>query len=487
MPKTESKNKPKHTTLIAMLGALKRVAATYWKKTPMVLKALATIVVALNAAWQLYTHFLSTSSEKTQKGKISASLSVKPLGTSNTEVFSKEKMTFPLPDKPSIAVLPFTNMSNDPKQEYLADGFTEEIINTLSKLPQVFVIARNSSFTYKGKTVDVKQVGQEMGVQYVLEGSVRREANRIRITAQLIDSNTGVHVFSERYDRQLRDIFAMQDDIALKILTALRVALQGGEWANFHARGVKNVEAYFKLLEASNYHQRINKESNDQARRLAEEALALDPGSSAAYTTLAFSHLLDYWLGSPRSTEESTNQGIALAKKAIALDDNPRAHGILGLLYVNKGDYDKALDEGERAVSRDSSSLMPYGAILMHASRYAEAIAAFQKVIRLDPVNPPSMCLSNLANSYRLLGKYNEAVNTCKRLLKTQPDHLLGNIVLTSTYSMMGRIEDARAQAMEVIRVNPKFTLERFSKTIRFKNYADVERTVDALRKAGLE
>ena len=486
MPPTESKDKPKHTTLIDKLGAWKRVAATYWKKIPTVLKALGTIVVALNAAWQLYSHFLSTSSETAQKGKTSASLSVKSSGTHTAEVASKEKMTLPLPDKPSIVVLPFTNMSNDPKQEYLVDGLTEEIINALSKFPQVFVIARNSSFTYKGKTVDVKQVGQEMGVQYVLEGSVRREANRIRITAQLIDSSTGVHVFSERYDRQVKDIFAMQDDIAIKILTALRVALQGGEWAHIHARGVKNVEAYFKLLEASNFHQRVNKESNDQARRLAEEALALDPGSSAAYTTLAFAHFWDFWLGPPKSPEESTNQGITLAKKAIALDDNPRAHAILGLLYVNKEDYDKAVEEGERAASRDPSSLMPYGAILMHASRYAEAVAAFQKVLRLDPVNPPSMCLSNLANSYRLLGKYNEAVHTCKRLLQTQPDHLLGNIVLTSTYSMMGRVEDARAQATEVLRINPKFSLERFSKTIRFKNAADVERTVDALRKAGL-
>ncbi len=487
MPPTESKDKPKHTTLVAMLGAWKRVAATYWKKIPTVLKALATIVVALNAAWQLYTHFLSTSSETAQKGKTSASLSVKSSGTHNAEVASKEKMTLPLPDKPSIVVLPFTNMSNDPKQEYLVDGLTEEIINTLSKFPQVFVIARNSSFTYKGKTVDVKQVGREMGVQYVLEGSVRREVDRIRITAQLIDSSTGLHVFSERYDRQLRDIFAMQDDIAIKILTALRVALKDGEWAHIHARGVKNVEAYFKLLEASNFHQRVNKESNDQARRLAEEALALDPGSSAAYTALAYSHLWDYWLGSPRSPEESTNQGIALAKKAIALDDNPGAHAILGLLYVNKGDYDKALEEGEQAASRDPSFLVPYGSVLMHASRHAEAIATFQKVLRLNPINPPSMCLSNLAYSYRLMGKYDEAINICKRLLQAQPDHFIGNLRLTATYSEMGRMEDARAQAREVLRINPKFTLERFSKTIRFKNAADVERTVDALRKAGLQ
>ena len=327
-------------------------------------------------------------------------------------------MAFPLPDKPSIAVLPFVNMSGDKEQEYFSDGLTEEIINALSRLPQVFVIARNSSFTYKGKAVDVKQVGREMGVQYVLEGSVRKEANRIRITAQLIDSTTGRHVFSERYDRELKDIFAMQDDIAIKILTALRVALKDGEWARIQAKGVSNVEAYFKLLEAREFHERVNKESNDRARRLAEEALALDPQSSAAYTALAYAHFWDFWFGPPKSPEDSINQGIAMAKKAIALDDNPRAHGILGMLYVNKGDYDKAVEEGERAASMDPGYLTAYGSILMHASRYPEAIAVFQKALRLNPVKPASMCLSNLANSYRMIGNYEEAVQTFKRLLQ---------------------------------------------------------------------
>jgi adenylate cyclase len=403
------------------------------------------------------------------------------------EVASKEKLAFPLPDKPSIAVLPFVNMSGDKEQEYFSDGLTEEIINALSRLPQVFVIARNSSFTYKGKAVDVKQVGREMGVQYVLEGSVRKEANRIRITAQLIDSTSGRHVFSERYDRELKDIFAMQDEIAIKILTALRVALKDGELARIQAKGVSNVEAYFKLLEAREFHERVNKESNNRARRLAEEALALDPGSSAAYTTLAHAHFWDFWLGPPKSPEDSINQGIAMAKKAIALDDNPRAHSALGMLYVNKGDYDKAVEEGERAASMDPGNLNGYGSTLMHSSRYPEAIAAFQKVLRLNPVKPPSMCLSNLANSYRLMGKYEEAIRFYKRLLQDQPDHLPGNLGLTATYSVMGRMEEARTQAAEVLRINPKFSLERWSKTLRYKNPDDVERTVDALRKAGLK
>jgi len=401
-------------------------------------------------------------------------------------VASIEKMALSLPDKPSIAVLPFVNMSEDPKQEFLCDGFTEEIINALTKLPQVFVIARNSSFTYKGKKVDVKQVGRELGVQYLVEGSVRREANRIRITAQLIDSTTGRHVFSERYDRELKDIFATQDDIAIKILTALRVALKDGEWARIQARGVSNVEAYFKLLEAREFHERVNKESNDRARLLAEEALALDPRSSEAYATLAYAHFWDFWLGPPESREDSTMQGIAMAKKAIALDDSPRGHATLGLLYLNKRDYDKAVEEAERAASMDRGFLTEYGNIFMVVGRYPEAIGAFEKALRMNPVKPRSMCLNGLATSYMLMGKYDEAVRLCKRLLQDQPDHWLGNIILTITYSKMGRMEDARAQAAEVLRLDPKFSVERWEKTSRLKNPDDRERGADALRKAGL-
>ena len=285
----------------------------------------------------------------------------------------------PLPDKPSIVVLPFANMSEDSKQDFFVDGLTEEIINALARLPQIFVIARNSSFTYKGKAVDVKQVGREMGVQYVVEGSVRKEGNRIRITAQLIDSTTGRHVFSERYDRELKDIFATQDDIAIKILTALRVALKGEELARVQAKGVSNVEAYFKLLEARELHEKVNKESNDRACRLAEEALLLDPGSSAAYATLANVHFWDYWFGPPNSPEDSIQRGIAMAQKAIALDNNPRGHGTLAMLYVNKGDYDKAVEEGKLAASMDPALLSTYGSTLNHAGRHAEAIAVFQR------------------------------------------------------------------------------------------------------------
>ena len=203
------------------------------------------------------------------------------------EVASKEKMAFPLPDKPSIAVLPFTNMSNDKEQDYLADGLAEEIINALSKLSNVFVIARNSTFTYKGKPVKVQQVAEELGVRYVLEGSVRKMGDKVRITAQLVDALTGNHLMSEQYERDLKDIFAIQDDVTMKVLTSLRVNLTEGESARTFARGTKNLEAYLKLLQA--YEQRAiwNKESQARARQLAEEAITLDPGYAQAYSQLA--------------------------------------------------------------------------------------------------------------------------------------------------------------------------------------------------------
>ena len=199
------------------------------------------------------------------------------------EVASVERMKYPLPDNPSIAVLPFVNMSEDPKQEFFCDGMTEEIITALSKVPDLFVIARNSTFTYKGKPVKVKQVSEELGVRYVLEGSVQRSGDRIRITAQLIDALTGHHLWAERYDRDLKDIFALQDEITMKIITALQVKLRPGETAHLMAKGAKNIDAYIKVLQAAELIGGGTKEGIAQARKLLEEAIALDPTYSRSY------------------------------------------------------------------------------------------------------------------------------------------------------------------------------------------------------------
>ena len=237
------------------------------------------------------------------------------------EPASVEKMAFKLPEKPSIAVLPFVNMSGDPNQEYFSDGVTEEIITALSKVPQLFVIARNSSFTYKGKPVKVQQVGRELGVKYVLEGSVRKAGDKVRITAQLVDAKTGHHLWAERYDRDLKDIFALQDDITKKVITALQVKLTQGETARLLGKGTKNLEAYLKAMKGLHHHHRFNKNDNEMARRLYEEAIELDPKYANAYVLLAWTYYDEAQYRWPETPRISYEKAVELARKAISLDE----------------------------------------------------------------------------------------------------------------------------------------------------------------------
>ena len=262
------------------------------------------------------------------------------------EVASKEKMAFPLPDKPSIAVLPFVNMSRDPEQEYFSDGITEEIITVLSKVPNLFVIAHHSTFTYKGKPVTVKQVSEELGVRYVVEGSVQKSGDKVRITAQLIDALSGHHLWAERYDRDLKDIFALQDEITMKVITALQVELTAGEMAGRIAKGTRNLDAFIKYMVASELFNRLTKEGNAQARKILEEAIALDPEYSRLYMGLAITHIYDVWFGKTESPEQSLARAFELAQKAISLDDsNAAAYSVLGQVYGMKRQHDKAIAE----------------------------------------------------------------------------------------------------------------------------------------------
>jgi TolB-like protein/class 3 adenylate cyclase len=267
------------------------------------------------------------------------------------EVASVEKMAFALPDKPSIAVLPFSNLSEDPKQEYFSDGITEEIIASLGSIPKLFVIARNSTFTYKGKPVKVQQVAEELGVRYVLEGSVRKSGDKIRITAQLIDALNGHHLWAKRYDRNLKDIFAVQDEITKEIITAMQVKLTEGEDIRSAAKGTNNLEAFLKYLQANEYIQRVNPEANALGMQLAKEAVALDPEYAMAYKTLARAHLTAVWIGTSKSPKQSIGNAMKLLQKAIALDDTyAEAHAYLGFLYATTRQHDKALVQGEKAV-----------------------------------------------------------------------------------------------------------------------------------------
>jgi adenylate cyclase len=406
------------------------------------------------------------------------------------EVASKEKMAFPLPDKPSIAVLPFTNMSGDSKEDYFSDGITEEIITALSKAPHIFVIARNSTFTYKGKSVKVKQVAEELGVRYVLEGSVRKAGDKVRITAQLIDALAGHHLWADRYDRDLKDIFALQDEITMKIITAMQVKLTVGELANLWAKGTKNLDAHLKYLEAYTNYIRTTKEGNALGKKLAEEVIALDPKYPRGYVLLAQICLWDILLGTTESPEKSLAKAKDLAEEAIALDNSEStAHGIMGSIFLMSRQHDNALFQVEQAISlnpNDASNQLRLGFVLLNAGRPEEAISALKNHRRLNPI-PSQQYYLQLVTAYRLSGQYKEAIEAANEALKHVPNNINIYLQLAAAYMMMGREEEARAAAIEVMKINPKFSLEWYAKTIYFKNQNDIDKTIDGLRKAGLK
>jgi len=410
------------------------------------------------------------------------------------EPASREKMAFPLPDKPSIAVLPFVNMSGDPQQEFFADGMAEEIINGLTKVPQVFVIARNSSFTYKGKNVDVRQVGREMGVKYVLEGSVRREGDRVRITAQLVDATSGNHIFSERYDRDLKDIFALQDEITMRVLTAMRVKWAYGEHERAMAKGTKNLEAYLKVLEGWEYCQILNKESQAAARQLAEEAIALDRGYAQAYRLLAQAIAYEVNVGAYRNREEALSRAMEMAQKAVSLDDTlAGAHATLGyvVLFLNR-DYDKAIAQAERAVALEPNSAEAYyslGSYLIWSGRFEEGIAHLKKALSFTPIAPPRF-LNLLAHGYAAMGQYEEAITIYKKVIQIHPDHRNAHVGLVCAYVLSGREEEAQIQIKEILRIDPKFSVQGFMEMTGplWKDQAFAEKfRYEPLRKAGLK
>jgi TolB-like protein/Tfp pilus assembly protein PilF len=406
------------------------------------------------------------------------------------EPASEERMAFALPDKPSIAVLPFVNMSEDPKQEYFSDGLTEEIITALSKVPKVFVIARNSTFSYKGKSVKVNQVAEELGVRYVLEGSVRKAGDRVRITAQLIDAIKGHHLWAERYDRELKDIFTVQDEITKKIITALQVELTEGELARLAAKGTENLQAYLKLMQGREPFYTLTKEGNVQARSLFEEAVELDPEYAAAYLYVGVTHWMDFMLRWSKSPKESLKQAFKLIEKSKAMDESlPWAHTQLGWLYVMTKQYDKGIAECERAISLAPNSANAHiwmSLVFMVVGRYEESVQYAEQALRLDPL-PEHWYFRQMGSAYSFVGRYEEAIAFHKKALQRAPNDILTHLHLTRTYSWAGLVEEARAQADEVLRINPKYSLELAAKTSSFyKKQTDRERHLEGLRKAGI-
>jgi adenylate cyclase len=351
------------------------------------------------------------------------------------------------------------------------------------------VIARNSTFTYKDKPVKVQQVAEELGVRYVLEGSVKKSGDKIRITAQLIDALNGHHLWAKRYDRNLSDIFAVQDEITKEIITAMQVKLTEGEEVKAAAKGTNNLEAYLKYLQAKELINQINPESNALGKQLAEEAIALDPEYAWAYYVLARSHLVSVWVGTSKSPKRSIGKAMELLQKALVLDDTyAEAHATLGFLYSMTRQHDKAIAQAETAVALNPNSSWAkfmVGKTLFFAGRAEESIPQYKKAIRLNPI-PPNNYFWSIGLSYGYTGKYEEAITWCEKAVSQKPNDLLARMMMTVVYSLSGRDEEARVQAAEVLRIQPKFTLKKFEKKLTYKKKADSEKFISALRKAGL-
>ena len=393
------------------------------------------------------------------------------------------------PDKPSIAVLAFQNMSGDPEQEYFADGISEDIITALSKLSQLFVIARNSSFTFKGKNVHVREVGRELGVHYVLEGSVRKSGARVRITAQLIDATSGGHLWAERFDRDLTDIFAVQDDVTGQIVAALSLNLAQGDRQRLMAEHTDNMEAFDCFLRGRELWWRHAKEPNSQARDLLLRATELDPNFAPAYGWLAAAHVNGYVSGWTASPSQSLEMAYEAATRAIALAERyAPAYWALAMTNLWMRRYDDAICAAENSIALNPNFADGYhslGVILHYVGRSEEALGCFERAVALDPLCP-GMVLHFHGQAYYQLRRYEEAATVLKRRIFRFPETDASRVLLAACYGQMGRLEEARAEWREALRVNPDYSLEHRRKVLPYKNPADFESVVDGLRKAGL-
>src|SRR6266481_9152263 len=308
--------------------------------------------------------------------------------TTTASIPTTQSPALPLPDKPSIAVLPFTNMSDDPKQEYFSDGITDDLIASLSRFPDLFVIARTSAFTYKGKAAKVQDVSRELGVKYVLEGSVRKEANQVRITAQLVDATTDYEIWAERYDRPLQDIFALQDEIVRKIVTTLKLQLTLQEQGVLVRKTTDNLDAYENFLRGEEYFWSFTKDGNAKARQMFEKAVALDPKYADANAGIGWTYLIE-WVWQWSWDRQALEHASEMAQRALALDDSlPQAHGILSQIYLLKKQHDQAIAEAERAIALNPNRADGYvdlALILRFSGRAGEAVELMKKAMRLNP------------------------------------------------------------------------------------------------------
>jgi len=419
--------------------------------------------------------------------------------TDKFQEFTKEKIEFAdkriqaieMPDKLSIAVLPFVNMNGDPEQEYFSDGITENIIMALSNTPKLLVIACNPTFVYKDKPVKLQQVTLDQRVRYVLKGTIQRIDNRVRISAQLIDTTVGHCLWAERWDRDLKDIFILQDEITMKIVEAMQVTLTEGGQALVGVKGTDNLEAYIKASQARYHWELMTIEDNIRARQLAEQVISLDPEYATGYTLLGNVYLGNLYLGVSDDWSQITERAFQLSQKALALDDSSyQTYILLGLVYLCRRQHEQAIAAIKRSVALNPNSAMCLEELalsLMFAGSPETALPLLQKSLCLNHL-PNSKIFFTLGMVYKSLEKYEEAIAAFKKAATIQSNHYLALLHLGISYSALGHKHEARAAVSEALRINPSYTLEKEKHIMSMhKNPVDGERLIDLLRKAGLK
>jgi adenylate cyclase len=410
------------------------------------------------------------------------------------EPASVERMAFPLPEKPSIAVLPFDNLSGDPEQDYLADGFSESIITALSYIPQMFVIARNSSFTYKGKPVKVQQVSEELGVRYILEGSVLRSGDKVRITAQLIDALSGGHIWSERFERDFKDLFALLDEITQAIAIALQVELTEGEQGRMRHGSTTNLEAWGYAVKAKSAALPLTKEAGAKARELFKKALEIDPEYARAITGLAWTHFIDAWFGYTDTPEESFKRAVELAEKSLAMDDkDPNIHSVWQKIYLMQGEHDKALEEGRKAIAlgpNDAEAHMHFGQTLFNSGFFEEAVQMCERGMRLHPHRPLYYYIMTIEAYYRA-GRYEECLAMAEQVIEPcrKAEYwpgLAGCYIWSAmAHIQLGQESEARKEVAEALKIWPWYSLE-YERSYHLGKPAILQQDLDVLRQAGV-
>ena len=401
----------------------------------------------------------------------------------------EQKRALQLPEGPSLAVLPFQNMSGKPDEEWFSDGMTETLITDLSRLKNLFVIARNSSFTYKGKSVDVRQVGRELGVRYVLEGSVQRTSERLRINAQLIEASTGRHLWAERYDRKLADLFDIQDDLTQHIVTALDATLLEGEQARTWRKATRNREAYDLYLKGREHHARFTREDMAKAQASLQQALDLDPKFTMPMVWLGWTHYVQGDSGWSPDPKESYRKAVALGRRAVAIDPSlGDAYAMMANVLLTMEKHHEALDAAERAlaVSPNQADVFALAAwAFAQNGRANEAVSLMERAFRRNPF-PPEWYYGSLGDSLLFAKRIEDALPAQRKCVENSPDFLWCQLGLAVTYVEAGKLEQATVHTKEAMRINPKISAADNTYVRSIGDTNERARIVESLRRAGL-